>query len=220
MAERFTKELLIVRHAESTANSLGILAGRIDPTPLTAKGRSEARLLQGVLKDFAPDQVISSPMMRCRQTAQLAGARDALFDERLIEMDYGGWAGKKLNYLSKLPAWSQVQSDPQNFTFPKGESFNAALLRIQDLMEDLSKRNVRRIALFTHGDISRMLINDLLGRELKGFQQIMIEPSSHSRIIIRDQQKPHRQEIFLQYLNRRESPRSISSRKFTLGGES
>jgi probable phosphoglycerate mutase len=219
MAEHSTKELLIIRHAESVANSQGILAGRIDPTPLSPKGKLQAKALQSVLSDFEPDLVVSSPMMRCRQTAKLAGAKEVLLDERLIEMDYGSWSGKKLKVLSKLPDWSRIQTNPQSFTFPMGESFGSVLSRIREFVDEITELEVKKIALFTHGDIARMLVNDSLLRELNGFQQIMIETSSHSRIAIRKLREPGHKDFFVHYINRRESTSKKRAIKFTLGGE-
>ena len=220
MTERFTLELLIIRHAESVANAKGILAGRIDPTPLSVKGEKEALRLKGVLADFSPERVFSSPMMRCRETARRSGATQIVFDERLIEMDYGKWSGKKLSTLAKYPEWANIQSDPERFTFPQGESFSSALVRIRNFIDDLQEAGARKIAIFTHGDISRLMINDSLNRELNQFQEIMIEPCSHSRISIRSPLRQGRRSAVIHYLNRRDTQERVGSRGFTLGGES
>lgn len=219
MTHRLTKEVMIIRHAESVANEKGLLAGRIDPTPLTATGRAQAKALNGVIKDFEPDRVISSPLLRCRQTAEWAGIAELQLDERIQEMDYGSWSGRKLDRLSKQAQWSKIQKNPEGFQFPEGESFISALMRIRDFMSDLLEGSATKIVLFTHGDISRIMINDALNRPLNDFQQLMIQPASHSRLTMQIDAKRERSNLFLHYLNRREVSERSKRSGFVLGGE-
>lgn len=219
MTHRLTKEVMIIRHAESVANQKGLLAGRIDPTPLTATGRAQAKALNGVIKDFEPDRVISSPLLRCRQTAERAGIAELQLDERIQEMDYGSWSGRKLDRLSKQAQWSKIQKNPEGFQFPEGESFLSALMRIRDFMSDLLEGSATKIVLFTHGDISRIMINDALNRPLNDFQQLMIQPASHSRLTMQMDAKRERSNLFLHYLNRREVSERSKRSGFVLGGE-
>lgn len=219
MTHRLTKEVMIIRHAESVANQKGLLAGRIDPTPLTATGRAQAKALNEVIKDFEPDRVISSPLLRCRQTAERAGIAELQLDERIQEMDYGSWSGRKLDRLSKQAQWSKIQKNPEGFQFPEGESFLSALMRIRDFMSDLLEGSATKIVLFTHGDISRIMINDALNRPLNDFQQLMIQPASHSRLTMQIDAKRERSNLFLHYLNRREVSERSKRSGFVLGGE-
>ncbi len=219
MSKRDSVTVLVIRHAESTANVEGRLAGRIDPTPLSSEGRSAAKALSEVFKVFNPQVVLSSPLLRCRQTANLAGAANVELDDRLIEMDYGKWSGKRLKNLATTDLWRRIQGKPDEVTFPGGESFKDAEIRIKELLADLNQRKVEKVALFTHGDISRILINHLLGRSLNEFQRILIETASHSMLSWSryDKEKPSR--VTLHYLNRRESVKKPSSKKFQVGGE-
>lgn len=213
-------ELLIFRHSESVANVKGILAGRIDPTPLSAKGRREAKLLKRVLQDFRPERTISSPLLRCRQTAGLAGAQILELDERIIEMDYGRWSGKSLRVLSKHPRWSHVQRRPEDFVFPGGESFGSALTRIELFLIDLLEGPSQRVALFSHGDVVRILINLALNRRLNQFQALMVEPASYSRLTLRfNENESDRFQTTVHYINRREMSLQRENKGYLLGGE-
>jgi phosphohistidine phosphatase len=71
--------LLIVRHAEAAPGSPDELR------PLTDAGRAEARGLGERLRGegFAPDAVVSSPLLRARQTAAALGFGEPDVDERL-----------------------------------------------------------------------------------------------------------------------------------------
>ena len=212
------KRFLIVRHAESTANTEGILAGRIDPTALTASGRDAAAKLNTVIAEFNPEIAKVSPMLRCRQTIEIAGLLDYLLDDRLIEMDYGSWSGRSLKSLSRKREWREIQERPDNFTFPRGESFAQAWDRIGELLGDLDVSANEKFLLVTHGDISRMIIARLLGFPLNDFQRFMIQPGSHSLISSNGRDK-----TTVGYLNRIEpmkgSDRGSSDVTFKVGGE-
>lgn len=219
MADRSGMKLLIVRHAESIANVKGVLAGRIEPTGLTERGRRDAKALRPVIREFDPELVLSSPMLRCRQSAEGAGVRAFEIDDRLLEMDYGRWSGRSIKNLSRTPLWRRVQNDPVSVTFPGGENFLGAHSRIKDFLLDLIHRDVRRVAIFSHGDITRMMINLLLNRRESDFQRILIETSSHSLLSIDFKTDNELFDTTIHYLNRRESQEKKSPSRFKLGGE-
>jgi phosphohistidine phosphatase len=71
--------VLIVRHAEASSGSPDELR------PLTAKGREHARAVGARLRDegFAADAVVSSPLLRARETAEALGLGAPEIDDRL-----------------------------------------------------------------------------------------------------------------------------------------
>ena len=71
--------LLIVRHAEAAPGSPDELR------PLTAAGQAAARGLGRRLRDdgLVPDAVVSSPLLRARETARALGFGEPDVDERL-----------------------------------------------------------------------------------------------------------------------------------------
>ena len=71
--------LLIVRHAEAAPGEPD------DLRPLTAEGRAHARELGGRLRSegFAADAVVTSPLLRARETAAALGLGEPKVDERL-----------------------------------------------------------------------------------------------------------------------------------------
>ena len=211
--------LLIVRHAQSVANVKNILAGRFDPTPLSEAGVDEARRLTPVLAEFQPQLILSSPLLRCRQTVAEAGVLDPVLDERLIEMDYGQWTGRKIKGLALTPSWKRIQQNAQSFVFPRGEGFVDAEERIRDLLNELQNSEHQRIALFTHGDIARIMINQLLGRELNAFQRINIATGSHSKMTMNRATRNLDGESVIHYINRREHRPQTEGTAFKVGGE-
>lgn len=71
--------LLIVRHAEATQGAPDELR------PLTPAGRDQARALGQQLRadGLAPDAVLTSPLLRARETAAALGLGEPEVDERL-----------------------------------------------------------------------------------------------------------------------------------------
>jgi phosphohistidine phosphatase len=71
--------LLIVRHAEATPGSPDELR------TLTQRGREQARTLGRRLQELSlePDAVVSSPLLRARETADALGLGEPEVDDRL-----------------------------------------------------------------------------------------------------------------------------------------
>jgi len=85
--------LTLVRHGSTEWNETGRFQGWGDP-PLSARGRAEAGHLRGTLRGERFDRVVTSGLVRARQTAEIALPGAALAsDERLREMNFGAWDG-------------------------------------------------------------------------------------------------------------------------------
>ncbi len=85
----------LVRHGQTERSAGGVYSGRLD-VELTATGREQARAAAQALAGAGIDAVVTSPLVRARDTAQAIadGAGVALtVDERLIEVDYGPFEG-------------------------------------------------------------------------------------------------------------------------------
>lgn len=177
---------LLLRHAHSTANGAGVLAGRTSGILLSDLGRKQSRALNRTLSDIDPRYIFSSPLERCLQTVEPLARRmnkkvRAL--DGLIEMDYGLWSGKKLRHLAREPLWKKIQKEPSSVIFPDGESFSQAWRRIEKTLRDLqSKYPKSTLLLCTHGDITKMAIAMTVGIPLNDFQRIVVDPASLSVI--------------------------------------
>ena len=81
--------LFLVRHGRTAINVGNKLQGRIDH-PLDEVGRQQAIEIASVLTNV--DRVISSPLIRAKQTADAFGLPIEI-DQRFIELDYGDFDG-------------------------------------------------------------------------------------------------------------------------------
>jgi len=86
--------------------------------PLLPEGEEVARSLVPRLADVAFVQVLTSPRLRARRTAELAGFPEAEVDEDLVEWDYGEYEGVTTAEIrERVPGWT-IWSHPT----PGGET--------------------------------------------------------------------------------------------------
>ncbi|WP_264991712.1 MSMEG_4193 family putative phosphomutase, partial [Mycobacterium montefiorense] len=111
-----------------------------------------------------------------------------LVEDRLAEVDYGDWTGRKIGELANEPLWRVVQAHPSAAVFPGGEG----LAQVQARAVAAVREHDRRLseehngdALWvacTHGDVIKSLIADAYGMHLDGFQRVTADPASVSVI--------------------------------------
>jgi probable phosphoglycerate mutase len=211
-------EVVLVRHAHSTANLKGILAGRDNRVSLSPRGKQEALELAAHLSTMNFDAIFSSPLRRCLDTLApyLSESKKKVnIREDLIEMEYGRWSGKPLSTLSKEEMWKSIQSRPSTVRFPGGESFGEMSLRSNQVILDEAKR-YNRILVLSHGDVVKAIAAFHLGSPLDSFQRISIDPASISIIRL-----PASHVITLNstsHLSRAKGPVSGKRDRFQLGG--
>ena len=171
----------MLRHAQSVANTKGILAGQDNSVQLSKDGHKQAQMLAPYLSELKINRIYSSPLTRCIQTIQpymqLNPDLDFEIDERFIEMDYGKWSGKRLSVLSRDRRWRSVQNKPSTFTFPQGESFRSMRKRVDLALTELSKEK-GVVLVVTHGDIIKMSLASALSLPIDRFQKFVAEPAS------------------------------------------
>jgi probable phosphomutase (TIGR03848 family) len=183
--------VILLRHGRSTSNTAGTLAGRSEGVDLDDKGREQAVGLIDRIGDLPVRAIITSPLLRCRRTvAPLAEAlcQEPFVEDRLAEVDYGEWTGRKIGELAKEPLWRVVQAHPSAAVFPGGEG----LAQVQTRAVAAVREHDRRLseehggdALWvacTHGDVIKSLIADAYGMHLDGFQRVTADPASVSVI--------------------------------------
>lgn len=180
--------VLLVRHGRTSANSSGVLAGRMSGISLDETGEVQAAAVGHRLASVPLAALVSSPLERTRQTADaiLAARTDSAsapaleIDDRIGECDYGTWTGRELKSLRKEPLWKAVQGHPSSVTFPEGESMLAmqhrAVAAIRHWNEELGPKAV--YAVVSHGDVIKSIVADALGMHLDHFQRIAVDPAS------------------------------------------
>lgn len=183
--------VLLVRHG-LTAGTGHVLTGRTPGIPLDDRGREQAAALADRLAGVRLDAIVTSPLERCRQTAEaIAAARDGeplpvKEDEEFAEVNYGDWTGQPLKRLAKDPLWRVVQAHPSAVRFP-GEDAESLLEVQHRAVQAVREWNARlgRDAVYlicSHGDVIKSVIADSLGLHLDLSQRIQVDPCSLSVI--------------------------------------
>ena len=183
--------VLLVRHGLTGATG-SVLAGRTPGIPLDDRGREQAAALAARLASVPLDAIVTSPVQRCRETADaIAAARNGhpvavAEDEQFAEVRYGDWTGKPLRRLARDPLWRAVQAHPSAVRFPgaDGEAMadvqHRAVRAVRDWNTRLGRDAVYLIC--SHGDVIKSVIADCLGMHLDMFQRISADPCSLSVI--------------------------------------
>jgi broad specificity phosphatase PhoE len=155
MASAFP-EITLVRHGETEWSASGKHTGRSD-IPLTAKGEDAARKLADRLRDKSFAAVWSSPSLRARRTAELAGFAVEVKPD-LAEWDYGAYEGLKTKeILVERPGWSLFRDG-----CPGGESVAEAGARADRVVTALRKAG-GNVLVFSSAHFLRMLTARWLG---------------------------------------------------------
>ena len=181
--------VLLVRHGRTTANASGTLAGWMPGVDLDEKGRSQAEALALRLSPVSLAAIVSSPLDRTRQTAEVlaVGREPAVplhLDEGIGECHYGDWTGKSLKDLARSPEWRVVQAHPSAAKFPgaEGESMAAmahrAVACVRSWNETLGPEATYVVV--SHGDVIKAIVADAVGLHLDMFQRLQIDPCSLS----------------------------------------
>ena len=156
----------LLRHGESVGNAESRWQGQTD-FPLTDQGRTQAQALGERWKrqKMKFDFVISSPLSRARETAEIIASKLGLlveFDPLWLERDNGEFAGLT------------AQEVRQNFTHPDfttpydpvgmdGEGDWELFLRAGQALHDLLKREPARYLIVSHGGLLNQVMHAIVG---------------------------------------------------------
>jgi probable phosphoglycerate mutase len=179
--------VILVRHG-LTASTGKVLAGWTPGLDIDERGRAQAKAVAERLAQVPLAAIVTSPLDRCRQTAEvIAAARDGrapepVADERVGECRYGDWTGKPLEELAKDPLWPVVQAHPSAVRFPgaEGESMpdmqHRAVSAVREWNDRLGKDATYLIC--SHGDVIKAIVTDSLGMHLDQCQRVIADPCS------------------------------------------
>lgn len=124
--------LYLVRHGRTAHNAGRRLLGRED-VPLDELGRRQAEALGRVPFLRHAARVVTSPLSRARETAELLGPPVSV-DDRWVELDYGAFDGKRLDEAPDL--WKRWSVD-LSFVPEGGESIAAMAARVRKACEEM-----------------------------------------------------------------------------------
>lgn len=155
------KRLYLLRHGQTEFNVKKLVQGRCD-SPLTDLGRKQAGMAAAWLKshDVVPDKVVSSPLGRAMDTAQLVATEllgpDAAVEpcEGIIERCYGTFEEGPHDALP-TDVW-----DPGEDLVPFGGEGSRALQErmVGTLTNLMGSEGIETLLAVSHGSASRQFI--------------------------------------------------------------
>lgn len=167
------QQVYLIRHGETEWSLSGRHTGVTD-IPLTENGRKVAGHLAPALAREAFAMVLTSPLMRARQTCELAGLGErAEIDPDLLEWNYGDYEGLTPTQIHAFaPGWMIFRDG-----CPGGENVAQVGARVDRLIARV--RAVKgNAALFGHGHIFRVFAARWLGLPPEGGCHFMLDTAT------------------------------------------
>ena len=171
------KIVYLVRHGESEENVGATLQG--DQSPLTDAGKQQAKKVATRCSRLNATALVSSSMLRARETAQYIEAESGLsvetsdlFTERMFPSDVIGKGSNDPMVRSMMDRWSSSMYDEVP-RVEDGEDFQAIKARAIQALSYLQAHESEAIILVSHGFFMRVMMavvvfgSDLTGAELK-----------------------------------------------------
>ena len=186
-----TADVVLLRHGDTklTPERRFSGVGRGDPG-LSETGRDQARraAASALLQGNTFTEVLSSPMTRCQETAQIVAAAlgvSVSVDPELREMDFGLWEGMTFDevqdrYPEDLRRWTQSAS-----ASPTGssETFAALLDRMGTVAERFASRYAgASVIAVTHVTPVKALVARALGAPPAALFRMELSSACFSRI--------------------------------------
>lgn len=146
-------ELLMIRHGFTPGNLCNQFVGSRNQ-PLAPEGTALAISRKEEMPPI--DALWISPMLRCRQTAQILFPQlEPIQVEELTECNFGAFEGRSWDELENDPVFRAWQAGDPDVTFPEGEKLSHHLERsrsgVARILEQARGMGVERIGIVAHG---------------------------------------------------------------------
>ncbi|MCK5332527.1 class I tRNA ligase family protein [Candidatus Parcubacteria bacterium] len=163
--EKITK-FIFLRHGESESNVKKIKAGHLNKYHLTEKGIEQVENVSEKMKNEKIDILISSPIMRTKETAEIVKKHlnlEIKESDLIKEYDFGSWNGFSYSDLKEDDLCKKYQNlenneDKYKFRFGgDGESRKDVEKRVREFIkENIEKYPGKTILVVSHSGINAM----------------------------------------------------------------
>jgi broad specificity phosphatase PhoE len=171
--------VLLTRHGHTDRSEPEQYLGQRVVAQLSDRGRADAERLAERLQGVTLDRVLSSPLSRAVDTANiLAAGVPVETDDRLAELDYGAWEGLTVEEIHRRFPGEMVEyeADPATHHFGGGESGADVAARLSGVVDDLldwseGEAGDRTCVLVGHSSVNRILLAFCLGVPLRDYRR-------------------------------------------------
>jgi probable phosphoglycerate mutase len=169
--------LYLIRHGQTAWTQSGQHTGITD-IPLSTEGKEEARALAPVLQKITFAHVLTSPLLRARQTCVLESLVNiAVVEPDLMEWNYGDYEGRRtIEIHQERPDWMIFRDG-----CPGGETPEQISARADRLIERLNGLT-GNIALFSHAQFGCSLAMRWIGLDVLYGQYLKLDTASVSML--------------------------------------
>lgn len=187
--------LLLIRHGQTSWNVEQRLPGQIPGIALNDMGRQQAARLADALTVIPISAIISSPLERARDTAEILAQAYKLniqYEPELMDIQLGHWTGQNFNELYKNdPDWKAFVKDPtvgpvDVETFPQVQERAVAAVERWRKLESIGAYP----AFIAHADVIKLLIAYYTGLEAGRAGSFMIDNASVSLVELDPERRP------------------------------
>ncbi len=161
--------IFILRHGQSVMNAQGRLP--LDDTPLTDKGRGQARKNAQYLTDKQVELIFSSTKTRAHQTAEIIAEKtkcEIVLRDPLKDYNFGILCGREKDGADEeakriMAEWAK---DKINYRIEGGENYHDLKARVVPIVNEILSSGKKVAAVVSHLYVNRIIIAQLLGMQL------------------------------------------------------
>jgi len=184
--EAFRTTLLVMRHGETSWNRDLRIMGAAD-VPLNEAGRSQCVAVSRLLGGFSIDAVVSSPLRRARETADIVAAALGLGvreDADLSEVRFGRWQGMTYDQVMADPDYAKYARDPCGSPTPGGETILDVQARGLAALQRVEAGT--RTLFVSHGDIIRSTLCHYLAVPVAEYRRLRVDNCGLSAVVAQE----------------------------------
>ena len=180
-------KLYVTRHGETELNASGRVSG-LDDVPLTGRGRAQAEALARAAQGKWIDLVITSPLRRARETAEIVARAlgvPAVSASGLTELALGGLDGRYIEEVRKTEPEAYERRGRTLLTYKyDADSENFYDLRyraIKQIQQIVQQDAAPDLLAVTHAGVIRVLAAEIRGESLE--RAVRAAPPPHGSIV-------------------------------------
>lgn len=182
--------IFLIRHGVTEWHREKKVLGQRD-VGLNAEGQNQAQAVAAALDGVPLGEVISSPMLRAVQTAEILAGRykiDIARDPRLADFRVGKWEGMSYAEVSASAEYQRFLADPLSERIPGGEDLkqirDRAIGAVEQALNDAPAGE--SVAIITHAGIVRVILTHYLGSNPANYHRLRVSPGSVSILSFAD----------------------------------
>lgn len=156
-------KIYTVRHGQTEWNKKGLYQGKTD-VPLNEEGKKQAMLVKEKLKDKKIDLIISSPLKRAKETAEIIsdGKIKIITDSLIVERGLGEYEGSPVNDNGYNAAfyWNYKLNSDEKGVESVRDLLDRAQLFLDKIKQEYDNKN---ILIVSHGATIRAINYVIVG---------------------------------------------------------